>query len=429
MDLSPLRRALGVLANRESLSEDQTAEVFGIVMSGEATPAQIGALLMGLRSKGETAAEVAGAARALRDAMVRVTAAHEHLVDTCGTGGGAVPTFNISTVAAFVAAGAGATVPKHGNRSYTSKCGSADVLEALGVRIVLDAPSAARVLNEARVVFLFAPSFHPAMKHAAPARRELGTPSIMNLLGPLANPAGVKRQVIGVAERDRAAIVAEALVRLGAEHALVVHGRVGMDEISPYGATDDDALDDHIAFVEPQRLQRVVGGLQPDPAARLTIEALDRGTFSMDEGDHGLPGVGLVAFLNDDVVPILDVFVDHGVPAHLEHIAAPAPRQQFVRNGNGFVACHRLNRVPGGNESEQRQLGGTGLAFGRNDLDRPALIVHAPDVSLALEIGEVLMNGRERLKNELLGDFLEAGGVPLFFEVFGDVINDLALAQ
>src|SRR5207249_11030715 len=204
---SPLRRALTALANRQSLSEEQTAEVFGVVMSGEATPAQIGGLLMGLRTKGETADELAGATRALRAAMVRVDASADFLVDTCGTGGGTVPTFNISTVAAFVAAGAGATVPKHGNRSYTSKCGSAEVLEALGVRIVLDAASAARVLNEARVVFLFAPSFHPAMKHVGPARWELGTPSIMNLLGPLANPAGVKRQVIGVAERDRAGVV------------------------------------------------------------------------------------------------------------------------------------------------------------------------------------------------------------------------------
>jgi len=238
MDASPLRRALSALANRQSLSESQTAEVFGIVMNGEATPAQIGGLLMGLRAKGETADELAGAARALRDAMVRVTAAHAHLVDTCGTGGGTVPTFNISTVAALVAAGAGAAVPKHGNRSFTSRCGSADVLEALGVRIVLDAASAGRVLNEARVVFLFAPNFHPAMKHVGAVRRELGTPSLMNLVGPLANPAGVKRQVIGVAEPDRAPIVAQALVRLGAEHALVVHGRVGMDEISPHGVTD-----------------------------------------------------------------------------------------------------------------------------------------------------------------------------------------------
>src|SRR6266446_2454445 len=161
----PLRRALSALANRQSLSEDETAEVFGVVMSGEATPAQIGGLLMGLRAKGETADELAGAARARRNAMVRVDAAHQHLVDTCGTGGGSVSTFNISTIAAFVAAGAGAVVPKHGNRSYTSRCGSADVLEALGLRIMLDAPTASRVLNEARVVFLFAPNFHPAMKH------------------------------------------------------------------------------------------------------------------------------------------------------------------------------------------------------------------------------------------------------------------------
>jgi len=235
---SPLRRALHALANRQSLSEEATAEVFGVVMSGEATPAQVGALLMGLRAKGETADELAGAVRALRAAMVRVEASHDHLVDTCGTGGGSVTTFNISTVAAFVAAGAGAVVPKHGNRSYTSRCGSADVLEALGLRIMLDAAAAARVLHEARVVFLFAPNFHPAMKHVGAVRRELGTPTLMNLVGPLANPASVRRQVVGVADPDRAGIVAEALLRLGAEHALVVHGRVGMDEISPQGITD-----------------------------------------------------------------------------------------------------------------------------------------------------------------------------------------------
>src|SRR5881409_1456925 len=235
---SPLRRALTALANRQSLSEDQTAEVFGVVMNGEATPAQIGGLLMGLRAKGETADELAGAVRALRDAMVRVDATHEHLVDTCGTGGGAVSTFNISTAAAFVAAGAGATVAKHGNRSFTSQCGSADVLEALGVRITLDAAQAARVLREACVTFLFAPNFHPAIRHAGPVRRELAVPTVMNLLGPLANPAGVRRQVVGVAEGDRAALLAGALARLGTEHALVVNGRIGMDEISPTGITD-----------------------------------------------------------------------------------------------------------------------------------------------------------------------------------------------
>ncbi len=207
-------------------------------MRGEATPAQIAALLMGLRVKGETPEEVAGAARALRDAMVRVEANGLHLVDTCGTGGGAVSTFNISTAAAFVAAGAGAVVAKHGNRSFTSQCGSADVLEALGVRISLDAADAARVLREACVTFLFAPNFHPAMKYAGPVRRELGVASVMNLLGPLANPAGVRRQVVGVADAHRGPLMAGALARLGAEHALVVHGRVGMDEIAPQGITD-----------------------------------------------------------------------------------------------------------------------------------------------------------------------------------------------
>lgn len=291
MDASPLRRALSALANRQSLSETQTAEVFGIVMSGEATPAQVGGLLMGLRAKGETADELAGAARALRDAMVRVGAAQPHLVDTCGTGGGTVSTFNISTVAAFVAAGAGAVVPKHGNRSYTSRCGSADVLEALGVRIVLDAANASRVLNEAQVVFLFAPSFHPAMKHVGPVRRELGTPTLMNLVGPLANPASVKRQVIGVAEPDRAGVVAAALVRLGAEHALVVHGRVGMDEISPHGITDVWEVKDGAVRsweIDPERYRLAIGdvtelqGGEPAANAKRLEQILTNGGGAAD---------------------------------------------------------------------------------------------------------------------------------------------------
>src|SRR6266545_244055 len=300
MDASPLRRALIALANRQSLSDEQTAEVFGIVMSGEATPAQIGGLLMGLRAKGETADELAGAARALRDAMVRVTATQDHLVDTCGTGGGSVTTFNISTVAALVAAGAGAVVPKHGNRSYTSRCGSADVLEALGIRIVLDAPTASRVLNEARVVFLFAPNFHPAMKHVAPIRRELGTPTLMNLVGPLANPAGVKRQVIGVAEPDRASIVAAALARLGAEHALVVHGRVGMDEISPHGVTDVWEVKEGTVRsweIDPERFRlgiKDVGELQGgEPAAN--AERLERILGNGSADPSGLAAVLLNA--------------------------------------------------------------------------------------------------------------------------------------
>ncbi|MBI4421481.1 MAG: anthranilate phosphoribosyltransferase [Gemmatimonadetes bacterium] len=233
-----LGRAVGFLAAGRRLGEELTTAAFAQLMRGEASPAQIAALLIGLRVQGETGEEVAGAARAIRDAMVRVdVSSSQHLIDTCGTGGGRVRTFNISTAAAVVAVGAGASVAKHGNRSFTSKCGSADVLEALGVELAIDAARAARQLAHTRMAFLFAPTFHPAMKFVASVRRELGVPTIMNLLGPLSNPAGVRRQVIGVADPGRAPLLAEGLRRLGAEHALVVHGEVGMDEIAPCGRT------------------------------------------------------------------------------------------------------------------------------------------------------------------------------------------------
>jgi anthranilate phosphoribosyltransferase len=207
-------------------------------MRGEASPVQVAAMLMGLRAKGETAAEVAGAALALRCAMTRLeTTDPDVLVDTCGTGGGRVGTLNVSTAAAFVAAGAGVPVAKHGNRSYTSKCGSADVLEALGIDIDLEPSAAARVLAAAGLTFLFAPTYHPAMRYVAPVRKELGVPTIMNMLGPLANPGGVLRQVVGVSDPSRAELMAGALSVLGTRHALVVHGSVGMDEISPTGPT------------------------------------------------------------------------------------------------------------------------------------------------------------------------------------------------
>jgi len=233
-----LRHALQQLALGAPLGGEATAAAFGVVMRGEATPVQTAALLMGLRAKGETAEEVAGAAAALRCAMVRLEAGEvDALVDTCGTGGGRVGTLNISTAAALVVAGAGVPVAKHGNRSYTSRSGSADVLEALGVDIALPPARAAETLRKAGLVFLFAQTYHPAMRHVGPVRKELGVPTIMNLLGPLANPAGVRRQVIGVSSADRAPLVAEALARLGATHALVLHAEVGMDEVSPAGTT------------------------------------------------------------------------------------------------------------------------------------------------------------------------------------------------
>ena len=335
MDSSPLRRAIAALAHRQSLPESLTAEAFGVVMSGEATAAQIAALLMGLRAKGETADEVAGAARALRAAMVPVAVSGPHLVDTCGTGGGTVPTFNISTVSAFVAAGAGATVPKHGNRSFTSKCGSADVLEALGVRIVLDARAAERVLKEARVAFLFAPNFHPAMKHVAPVRRELGVPSIMNLVGPLANPAGVRRQVIGVADQDRGPVVAEALVRLGAEHALVVHGRIGMDEISPLGMTDVWEVRDGAVRtweIDPERYRLAIGdaGLLKGGEPAQNAERLERILGNGDGDSAGLAAVLLNAGAAIYVAGIAASYAE-GIGRAREVVASGAARAALDR--------------------------------------------------------------------------------------------------
>ena len=279
-----LRQAIRRLASHESLSADETAAAFDVVMRGEATPAQVAAVLMALRVKGETIDEIAGGARALRHAMVRLPAEQpENLVDTCGTGGGRVATFNISTAAALVAAGAGVRVAKHGNRSFTTSCGSADVLEALGVRIEMPVSEMARALEQAGIVFMFAPLMHPAMRHVGPVRRELGVPTVMNVLGPLANPAGAGRQVVGVSEPGRLPLLAGALAALGSVHALVVHGEPGMDEISPMGRTTVLEVKDgavHEWTIEPESLglQRAaaseLGGGSPADNARIVEEVL-----------------------------------------------------------------------------------------------------------------------------------------------------------
>jgi anthranilate phosphoribosyltransferase len=235
---SALHDAIRRLARREALPLDLAADAFHAIMQGDGTPALIAALLAALRVKGESADEVAGAAMALRGAMTRLEVDDAAaLVDTCGTGGGAVGTFNISTASAIVAAGAGVRIAKHGNRSFTTRSGSADVLEALGVAIDLPVERMAGVLAEAGIVFMFAPTMHPAMRHVGPVRRELGIETVMNMVGPLANPAGAGRQVIGVSDPARAELMAGALARLGTTHSLVVHGEPGMDEVSPVGPT------------------------------------------------------------------------------------------------------------------------------------------------------------------------------------------------
>ncbi|HUE77252.1 MAG TPA: anthranilate phosphoribosyltransferase [Longimicrobiales bacterium] len=240
-----LKELIVRLSGRDDLAADEAHAAFGEVMAGRASQIQVAGLLVGLRTKGEVAAEVAGGVRALREAMVPVvTDDPDSLVDTCGTGGGDVTTFNISTAAALLAAGMGIRIAKHGNRSFTSRCGSADVLEALGVDIELTPEAMSRVLAEAGIVFMFAPLLHPAMRHVAPVRRELGMPTIMNLLGPLTNPAGARRQVVGVTGTALLDLVAGALRELGHDRALVVHGAPGLDELSPIGDTHIAELKD-----------------------------------------------------------------------------------------------------------------------------------------------------------------------------------------
>lgn len=229
--------AIERVTNRKSLREVEAREVMNTIMDGEATPAQIAGFLVALRMKGETSSEIAGFARVMRERVVPVRCKHENLVDTCGTGGDKVKTFNLSTAAAIIASSAGAAVAKHGNRAVTSKCGSADVLEALGVNLNVSPEQAARMLDEIGLAFLFAPNYHPAMKHAAGPRKEMKLRTVFNLLGPLTNPAGANRQLIGVFSPALTVKIARVLRRLGCKRAVVAHGMIGIDEVSPIGAT------------------------------------------------------------------------------------------------------------------------------------------------------------------------------------------------
>ncbi|RMH36350.1 MAG: anthranilate phosphoribosyltransferase [Deltaproteobacteria bacterium] len=233
-----VREAIAAAIDGRDLSADDMAAVFAAIMDGQATPAQIGGLLVALRMKGETADEIAGAARTMRARATPIACPDpDAAVDTCGTGGDGSGTVNVSTIAAIVAAAAGVRVAKHGNRSLSSRSGSADVLEALGVRIDAPVPVLERCLREVRIAFLFAPAFHAATRHAAGPRRELGTRTLFNLLGPLTNPARVANQVVGVFSEAWCEPVAAALGQLGARRAFVVHGAGGLDEVAVAGET------------------------------------------------------------------------------------------------------------------------------------------------------------------------------------------------
>ena len=284
MNQQGLTEFLEYVAQGKDLTTSQAESAFDRFMDGTASEIQMAGLLVGMRAKGLASSEIAGGVRALRSAMNPVSAsAPDTLVDTAGTGGGAITTFNISTTAAFVAAGAGVPVAKHGNRSFTSRSGSADVLEALGVRIDLTPDRMSEVLEEAGIVFMFAPLLHPAMRHVGSVRAGLGIRTIMNVLGPLTNPAGARRQVVGVADESLLDLIPGALQELGHIRAFVVHGSHGLDEISPLGSTrvvelrNGELLDYELTLesvgLSPVKASEIAGG-EPEENARIVKAVL-----------------------------------------------------------------------------------------------------------------------------------------------------------
>lgn len=278
-----IKDAIAKLAERLSLTEKDAEEVMNEIMDGAVTPAQIAAYLMGLRLKGETVEEIAGSVRAMRDRAVRIAVGDPLVVDTCGTGGDGRHTFNISTTTAFVVAGAGLTVAKHGNRSISSKSGSADVLSELGVKIDLSPDRVADCINEVGIGFLFAPLYHGAMKHCAAPRQELGIRTMLNVLGPLTNPAGAGIQVLGVYEPRLTELLGRVLMHLGSQHCFVVHGMDGLDEITLTDRTlvseaKGGVLSNYVITPEEFGLPRVaaseLAGGSPQENAKITREIL-----------------------------------------------------------------------------------------------------------------------------------------------------------
>ena len=278
-----IKDALAKLADRIDLSAQEAEAIMGEVMDGVATSAQIAAYLMGLRQKGETVEEIVGSARAMRSRAARISVGESIVVDTCGTGGDGANTFNISTTAAFVVAGAGITVAKHGNRSVSSRSGSADVLSALGIKIDLERERVVDCIDEVGIGFLFAPHYHSAMRHCAGPRQEMGIRTILNLLWPLTNPAGATHQVLGVYEAQKTEILGRVLLELGSQHCFVIHGMDGLDEITLSDRTKVSEGKGGVVssyFISPEEfeLSRVprkeVAGGSPEDNARIVKEIL-----------------------------------------------------------------------------------------------------------------------------------------------------------
>ena len=330
-----MQQAIRAVTQRRDLTEDEMTAVMGLIMNGEATPAQIGGFLVGLAMKGETVEEVTAAARVMRDLATRVSVNGEHLVDTCGTGGDASGSFNISTASALVVAAAGGRVAKHGNRSVSSKSGSADVLEAAGVNLDLTPEQVGRCIDEVGVGFLFAPRHHGAMKHAIGPRREMGVRTLFNVLGPLTNPAGAPNQVLGVFSNRWLEPLANVLGRLGSRHVMVVHAEDGLDEISIGAPTRVAELRDgevRVYLVSPEDfgLERAdLSALRVNDAAESL--AMIRGVLEGRPGparDIVLLNAGAALYVAD----LADTFADGLVKARktIDSGAAAAKLEQLV---------------------------------------------------------------------------------------------------
>jgi len=311
--MDDLKALISKVATGAVLTRDEAASAFDVMMSGAATPSQMGGLLMGLRVRGETVDEITGAVTTMRAKMLKVEAPPD-AIDVVGTGGDASGSYNISTCAAFIVAGAGVPVAKHGNRALSSRSGAADVLAALGVRIDIAPDVISQCIKEAGIGFMFAPAHHPAMKHVGPTRVELATRTIFNLLGPLSNPAGVKRQMIGVFSRQWVEPLAQVLRNLGCERAYVVHGSDGLDEITTSGPT-------HVAALEGSQVKTFEVAPEDVGLAKAKPEAL-RG------GDAEANAAALLAVLKGGKGPFRDVAVFNAAAA-----LVVAGRADNLKNG------------------------------------------------------------------------------------------------
>jgi len=329
-----IQTAIQTVINKTDLSENEMRSVMNNIMTGECTDAQIAGFLVGLRSKGETVGEITAAASVMRELASRVHISHDNLIDTCGTGGDGHNTFNISTTAAFVVAAAGGYVAKHGNRSVSSKSGSADVLETAGVKLELTPEQVAQCVEEIGIGFMFAPMHHSAMKHAIGPRKDLGVRTVFNVLGPLTNPAGAKRQVMGVFSQDWLETLANVLKNLGSEQVMIVHSEDGMDEISISAPTNIAELKD--GEIKTYKIEPEQFGMQRADISTLAVENVEE-SFNV-----------MQAVLDNQSGPTQDiVLLNAGAAiytAGIEDTLATgiASARQVIENGS---ASSRLNQL------------------------------------------------------------------------------------